>query len=109
MGFFFMLFLWIPYPASLVLLSLVGFWIFLGFPIPYAVVGDHVDKESISTSLGVISGLGSAGGIIAPLFVGRLGDQFGLGNAMLLASVFAFGATAICLLLPKGSRNKYHP
>jgi len=106
MGFFFMLFLWIPYPASLVLLSLVGFWIFLGFPIPYAVVGDHVDKESMSTSLGIISGLGSAGGIIAPLFVGRLGDQFGLGNAMFLASVFAFCAAAICVLLPKGSRNR---
>lgn len=101
MGFFFMLFLWIPYPASLVLLSLVGFWIFLGFPIPYAVVGDHIPKESISTSLGIISGLGSAGGIIAPLFVGKLGDQLGLGNAMFLASAFAFCAAAICPLLPK--------
>jgi len=105
MGLFFVLFLWIPYPTSLVLLSLVGFWIFLGFPIPYAVAGDQVPKESISTSLGIIQGLGSAGAIIAPLFVGKLGDQFGLGNAMLLASIFTFIATAICLLLPKGSKN----
>ncbi len=109
MGLFFMLFLWVPYPASLLLLSLVGFWIFLGFPIPYAVVGDHVPRESISTSLGIISGLGSAGGIIAPLFVGKLGDQVGLGNAMFLASAFAFCAAAICLLLPKGSKSISSP
>jgi len=106
MGLFFMFFLWIPYPVSLILLSLVGFWIFLGFPIPYAIVGDHVPKESMSTSLGIISGLGSAGGIVAPLLVGKLGDQFGLGNAMLSASIFALAAAAICLILPKGSKKQ---
>jgi MFS family permease len=109
MGFFFILFLWIPYPTSLVLLSLVGFWIFLGFPIPYAVVGDYVPKESISTSLGIISGLGSAGGIIAPLFIGSIGDQIGLGNAMFFSSIFAFIAAAGCFILPKGARNKNYP
>jgi len=105
MGLSFILFLWIPYPFSLVVLSMVGFWVFLGFPIPYAIVGDHVSKESIGTSLGIVSGLGSAGGIIAPLFVGRLGDQYGLGSAMLLASIFALAAAGICLLLPKGAKT----
>ncbi|MEM3004066.1 MAG: MFS transporter [Candidatus Bathyarchaeia archaeon] len=106
MGFFYLLFLWAPYPASLVLLSLVGFWIFLGFPIPYAVAGDHVERESIGTALGMISGLGSAGGVIAPLFVGKLGDQFGLAGAMSVACAFAFGAAAVCLLLPRGPRKE---
>ena len=105
MGLSFMIFLWIPYPFSLVVLSMVGFWIFLGFPIPYAVVGDNVSKESIGTSLGIVSGLGSVGGIIAPLFVGKLGDQYGLGNAMLLASIFALAAAGVCLLLPKGAKR----
>jgi len=101
MGVFFTLFLWIPHPASLIPLSLFGFCIFLGFPLPYAIVGDHVPKEVISTSLGIVSGVGGAGGIIAPLLVGRLGDQMGLGNAMLLVAFFAFAAAASCILLPK--------
>jgi MFS family permease len=84
---------------------MVGFWIFLGFPIPYAIVGDNVSREAIGTSLGIVSGLGSAGGIIAPLFVGKLGDQYGLGSAMLLASIFALAAAGVCLLLPKGAET----
>ena len=103
MGVFFILFLWISYPVSLILLSLVGFSIFLGFPLPYAVIGDHVSKESMSTALGIVSGMASVGGIIAPLFVGRLGDQYGLGNAMFFVSFFAFAASGVCLLLPRSS------
>lgn len=106
MGLSFVFFLWIPYPASLVFLSLFGFSIFLGFPLPYAIVGDHVPRETISTSLGLVSGLGSAGGIIAPLFVGGLGDHFGLGNAMFYASTFAFVAALMCIFLPKPKKKR---
>ncbi|MEM3527830.1 MAG: MFS transporter [Candidatus Bathyarchaeia archaeon] len=105
MGLFLILFLATPYPISLVSLSISGFWMFLGFPLPYAVIGDHVPEESLSTSLGLISGFSGVGSMIGPILVGKLGDQFGLGNGMLAASSFALVSAALSILLPRPSRR----
>ncbi|MBS7625633.1 MFS transporter [Candidatus Bathyarchaeota archaeon] len=105
MGLFLIIFLATPYPISLVALSISGFWMFLGFPLPYAVIGDHVPEESLSTSLGLISGFSGVGSMIGPMLVGRLGDLFGLGNGMLAASSFALVSAALSILLPRPSRR----
>ena len=99
LGFF--AFLLLSPPLSLVALGLTGFFIFLGFPMTATIISDTVPKGALSVNVGIVAGIGGVGGIISPIIVGRLADQFGLHTALFVPISFMVLSGALILRLPE--------
>ena len=100
-GIGFIVFLVLPLPISLVALGITGFFIFLGFPMTFAIISDTIPKETMSGNTGIVSGIGGIGSVLSPMMVGLLADHFGLYLALFIPISFTIIAGILTLFLPK--------
>ena len=99
-GIGFFAFLTLSPPISLIMLGITGFFIFLGFPMTFAIISDTIPYENMSLNVGIVSGIGGVGSVLSPMIVGRLADYFGLHSALYLPISFTIIAGVLTLFLP---------
>ena len=88
-----------PPVIAFCLLPAVGLVLQGSSTITYGTVGDFVEESRRSRAFGIIYAMGSVAAVLGPLGFGFIGDQLGLGAAMLAMSLAVFLAIPVSLLL----------
>ncbi len=100
-GPFIFLFTFLPFTImSLLLLFLIGFCIFLSFPIGLAFAAE-LGEEKMGETLGIVFGIGMGAASVIPALMGIMIDLVGFYQSFYILAVLAVVSAILTLFLPK--------